>query len=141
MQSIKEPPPPDSVTATRFSRQRVDLGYNPLKNLRVAVFYEEFDNGNSGDDTVLIDWTLSAKQKLTLTGNCFIDFIDPPGPCDLTLRLVQDSTGSRTVSWTKIIKWPNGNAPSLTTTANAIDIIVFYYDGYYYYGIFGSSYK
>lgn len=41
------------------------------------------------------------------------------------IDLVQDSTGSRTVTWFSGIKWVNGNAPTLTTTANKIDSFAF----------------
>jgi hypothetical protein len=98
-----------------------------------TAYFAETDNGNSGTaDT--IDWTASNKQKSTLTGNCTFTFTAPGGPTSLILRLVQDATGSRTVTWPASVKWPGGIAPTLTTTANQIDIISFYYDGTNYYG-------
>ena len=98
-----------------------------------TAYFTETDNGNSGTaDT--IDWTLSNKQKSTLTGNCTFTFTAPPGPCNLILKLVQDATGSRTVTWPAAVKWSGGTAPTLTTTASKIDIISFYYDGTNYYG-------
>jgi len=98
-----------------------------------AYFDAEFDNGNSGAaDT--IDWTVGNKQKSTLTGNCTYTFTAPSGPCNLVLKVVQDGTGSRTVTWPGTVKWSGGTAPTLTTSADAIDIITFYYDGTNYYG-------
>lgn len=41
------------------------------------------------------------------------------------LRLVQDATGSRTVTWWSTITWPGGSAPTLTTTANKVDVFEF----------------
>lgn len=41
------------------------------------------------------------------------------------LRIVQDGTGSRTVTWFSTIKWPGGSAPTLTTTANKADMFIF----------------
>lgn len=38
-----------------------------------------------------------------------------------SLFLVQDSTGSRTVTWGSYWDWAGGTAPTLTTTANAVD--------------------
>jgi len=38
--------------------------------------------------------------------------------------LHQDATGSRTVTWPGSVKW-SGGAPTLTTTASAVDILVF----------------
>ena len=42
------------------------------------------------------------------------------------LIIQQDGTGSRTVTWGNYYKFSNGLAPTLSTTANAIDL--FYYD-------------
>lgn len=98
-----------------------------------TAYFTETDNGNSGaSDT--IDWTLSNKQKSTLTANCTFTFTAPPGPCSLILKLVQDATGSRTVTWPANVEWPAATAPTLTTTASRIDIITFYYDGSNYFG-------
>lgn len=98
-----------------------------------TAYFTETDNGNSGTaDT--IDWTLSNKQKSTLTGNCTFTFTAPTGPCSLVLKLVQDGTGTRTVTWPAAVHWSGGTAPTLTTTINKVDIITFYYDGTTYFG-------
>lgn len=98
-----------------------------------TAYFTETDNGNSSTaDT--IDWALSNKQKSTLTGNCTFTFTAPAGPCSLILKLVQDATGSRTVTWPATVHWSGGTAPTLTTTASNVDIITFYYDGTTYFG-------
>lgn len=98
-----------------------------------TAYFTETDNGNSGaSDT--IDWTLSNKQKSTLTGNCTFTFTAPGGPCSLVLKLVQDGTGSRTATWPAAVHWSGGTAPTLTTAASKVDIITFYYDGTTYFG-------
>lgn len=38
-------------------------------------------------------------------------------------RFTQDGTGSRALTYNAVFKWPSGIAPTLTTTAGAIDII------------------
>jgi len=38
-------------------------------------------------------------------------------------RITQDGSGSRTLAYNAVFKWPSGAAPTLTTTAGAIDII------------------
>lgn len=54
-----------------------------------------------------------------------------------TLRLIQDGTGGRLVTWFSTIKWVGASAPTLSTAANAIDAFAFIctsagnYDGYY----------
>jgi hypothetical protein len=53
------------------------------------------------------------------------------------LRIPQDGTGSRTVTWFSTIKWPSGTAPTLSTDANAVDVFGFIctsegnYDGFF----------
>ena len=40
-----------------------------------------------------------------------------------TIAFIQDATGSRTTVWNTIFKFPGGITPTLTTTANAVDIL------------------
>lgn len=45
------------------------------------------------------------------------------------LKVIQDGTGSRTLTWNAVFKWSGGSAPTLTTTAGRTDLITFYSDG------------
>ncbi|MCH9845910.1 MAG: hypothetical protein K0U53_00170 [Betaproteobacteria bacterium] len=70
-------------------------------------------------------------QKVTLTGGVtFSAFSNPVAGQTLTLFVVQDATGSRTL--TSTMKFAGG-AKTLSTAANAIDIITVHYDGSNYY--------
>ena len=42
-----------------------------------------------------------------------------------SLFLEQDTTGSRTVIWPGNVQWPNGNAPTLSTTPGQVDTFTF----------------
>lgn len=44
---------------------------------------------------------------------------------NFTVRILQDATGSRTVTWFTTIKWAGGTAPTLTTTASKADLLGF----------------
>ena len=72
--------------------------------------------------TVTPDFADSNNFTLTLGTNVTL-----ANPSNLTagqsgsLFLVQDSTGSRTVTWGSYWDWAGGTAPTLTTTANAVD--------------------
>ncbi|QQS20428.1 hypothetical protein IPL85_02540 [Candidatus Saccharibacteria bacterium] len=44
--------------------------------------------------------------------------------CSFAVYLKQDASGNRAVTWPASVKW-SGGAPTLTTSANAIDIVVF----------------
>jgi hypothetical protein len=42
------------------------------------------------------------------------------------IRVVQDGTGSRTLAYNSVFKFPGGTAPTLTTTANAVDLLAYH---------------
>ena len=65
---------------------------------------------------------------LTLTANCTITLSNPPASGtagSFTLIARQDGTGSRIITWPVSVKWAGGTAPTLTTTASAVDILTF----------------
>ncbi len=89
----------------------------------------------TGDGTTTIDWKLGNKFKFTFGAfNETFTFTAPTNHCAVQLILVQDGVGSRTVTWPATVKWPSGTAPTLSTTAGAIDIISLVWDGVSYYG-------
>lgn len=47
----------------------------------------------------------------------------------ITIALIQDGTGSRTVTWNSLFKWAGGTTPTLSTAANARDQFSFQCDG------------
>ena len=122
----------DIAGVLTMSGGKIDMVSQDIDNAASITFIAEVDNGNSStSDTV--DWGAGQKQKSTLTGNCTFTFTAPLGPCNLMFKLIQDGTGSRTVTWPNTVKWPAATVPTLTTTANAVDIIGFYFDGTNYY--------
>ncbi len=74
--------------------------------------------------TVTIDFSLSNHFSCTMGHN--ITFANPSTESigqSGTITLTQDGTGSRTAAWGTQFLWAGGTAPTLTTTANAIDRI------------------
>lgn len=114
------------------------LGDNSLINAKTITYFAENDNGNSGAAAV-ISWADGQAQKIVLTDNSILSFVAPPGVCSLTLKIVQDAVGNKTVSWPGSVLWPGGFPPVLSTAANAVDIVSFYYDGANYYGSSNTS--
>jgi hypothetical protein len=102
----------------------------------------EYDNGNSGTSDT-INWNNGNIQKSTLTGNVTYTFTDPTGTTDgrFSIRLVQDGTGGRTVTWPASVKWPEGTAPTISTAASAEDIITFEKRGSSYYGVASQNFS
>jgi hypothetical protein len=97
--------------------------------------YQAFQS--TGDAaTVTFDMSTSNLNSVTLGGNRTLALSNVSvGQCFM-LRLTQDGTGSRTVTWFTTIKWAGGAAPTLTTTAAKADLFGFLctssgnYDGF-----------
>jgi len=86
---------------------------------------------------VTFDLAASNVHSVVLGGNRTLTVSSVTVGNPFMVRLIQDAFGSRTVNWWSGIKWTGGNAPSLTTTPNSIDVFGFVctatgeYDGYY----------
>ena len=82
--------------------------------------------------SITIDPNESSLQSVTLNTNATFTMSGFETGQSVTLIIKQDGTGSRTGTFTSV-KFPGG-APTLTTTANAIDVITIVYDGTDYLG-------
>ena len=102
----------------------------------IVHYTSTFVENNEGNTStaLTIDWTVSNKAKCTATGAATLTFTAPAGPTNLVLKVIQDATGSRVITWPATVKWGGGSAPTLSTAASAVDIIAFYYDGTNYHG-------
>ena len=107
----------------------------------VATFNLEYANSGAGPNYTL-DWNNGNKQSLTMLGNLNLSLTAPTsGVTNVLLRVVQDATGGRTITWPANVKWPGGVAPTLSTAANAEDIITCYYNGTNYYCAAGFDFQ
>lgn len=89
--------------------------------------------------TIALNWNNGNVQTVTLGGNRTFTFANPKEGARYVLKLTQDATGSRTVTW-PTITWQGGAAPTLTTTANKTDLITLVYIGGVYYGASSINY-
>lgn len=86
--------------------------------------------------TVAWDVALGPVAKVTLGGNRTLG-----APASLQdggtyiLRVTQDGTGSRTLAYNAVFKWPGGVAPTLSTAVGAIDVLTFVSNGTNLYGV------
>jgi len=83
-------------------------------------------------DGATIDWNLSTEQvaKVTLAGNRTLNApSNQQAGAFYSLAIIQDGTGSRTLTFNSAYKFTGATAPTLTTTASAKDIIIFKSDG------------
>ena len=86
--------------------------------------------------TVTFDLNEANTHTVTLDGNRTLAISNETAGQKFIIKLAQDGTGSRTVSWFSTIKWAGGVVPTLTTTANKADVFGFIctgtdaYDGF-----------
>ena len=106
----------------------VEVSLSTVSKTNAAQTYTAAQRGSittlTDGATVTPDFAASNNYTLTLGGNRTI-----ANPTNLTagqsgsIFLVQDGTGSRTVSWGSYWDFAGGTAPTLTTTASAVDRI------------------
>lgn len=79
--------------------------------------------------TTTIDCNNGNSQILTLTGNrVMAQPVNLQDGMEIDLLVVQDGTGSRTLSWNSIFLFPNGLAPTLGTAPGSIDRFIMKYN-------------
>ena len=83
-------------------------------------------------DQATVTWDASTQDvcKLTLGGNRTL-----AAPTNnttgqfISILVIQDGTGSRTLTWNAVFEFASDTAPTLTTTASKGDVFVFRYNG------------
>ena len=87
-------------------------------------------------DGATITWDTSIGQiaTVTLAGNRTMAAPTNLKVSTYILHVIQDVTGSRTLTWNSVFKWPAGVAPVLSTGANKRDVFTFVSDGTNLYG-------
>ena len=83
-------------------------------------------------DQATITWDASTEDvaKVTLGGNRTL-----AAPSNgttgqfISILVIQDGTGSRTITWNAVYEFASDTAPTLTTTADLGDVFVFRYNG------------
>lgn len=121
------------ITITNFLATLCDpinLNDNALIRPEIKDYSETHQTVAAASTTVL---DFEAGNVITLTQNTNISTFtwSNPSPtgksCSFTLRRVKDNSGtSRTIAWPASVKWAAATAPTLTQTANAVDIFSFF---------------
>jgi hypothetical protein len=85
-------------------------------------------------DGATITWDVIASPvaKVTLAGNRTLSAPSGTTPIAgqfISLLIIQDGTGSRTITWNAVYEFAADTAPTLTATANLGDLFTFRYNG------------
>ena len=77
--------------------------------------------------TIVPNFGANNNFTVTLGGSRVIDNpYNPTAGQSGVISIVQDTTGSRTLSWGNTWKFQGNVAPTLSTSANAVDLLVYY---------------
>ena len=115
-------PPPLSASPT-FSGLTVAGVSSFAKDVQAVGSTVTFNSVN-----LALDWSLGPTLTVLSTANVTATtWSNMAGRGRYILELIQDGTGSHTMTWPTSIDWPAKAAPTLTTTAGARDYFMFYY--------------
>ena len=132
----------DGVTATTTELNYLDITTLGTTEASKAVTADangvvKFDNAIIEESTALTSGTSvtlnirdGSVYTITLAHNIgTFTWSNPAGSgyaSSFTLKVTQDGTGSRTISWPASVDWAGGTAPTLSTGANDVDVFVFF---------------
>lgn len=113
--------------------------YSRIKTLLLGVklltWSGEYDNGNSGS-AITLNWNNGNFQTVTLTDDVTFTFTDPAiGIGRFDLRIVQDATAGRDITWPGNVEWPEIEPDWTTGTNGEQSVITLRYDGTNYVAI------
>tara|TARA_R100001510_G_C7637240_1_gene195194 strand:+ start:70 stop:474 length:405 start_codon:yes stop_codon:yes gene_type:complete len=113
-------------TPTAIPLTSSDLADNIVSSAKLNYSEATLTDGST------IDWNAETQDvcKVTLAGNRTLN-----APTNSTtgqfisILIIQDGTGSRTLTFNAVYEFASDTAPTLTTTANLGDVFVFRYNG------------
>lgn len=113
-------------TPTAIPLASSDLADNIVSSAKLNYSEATLTDGST------IDWNAETQDvcKVTLAGNRTLN-APTSGTTGqfISILVIQDGTGSRTLTWNAVYEFASDTAPTLTTTANLGDVFVFRYNG------------
>jgi hypothetical protein len=130
------------VDGTRAFTGPQSMGNNNLTNIKVA-YYNTWQTLTASTATTSVDFTAYQQATVLLaTSSTTITLAQPPGPGAFRLTLIQDTTGSRSVSWavsgTGVQLWGVSGSLQIATSASARTAVGLWYDGTFWTGVASS---
>jgi hypothetical protein len=97
---------------------------------KVTQLKQSYAAVTSTSNATTIDTSTASYFSHVLTEATTFTFSNPPATgtaYEMTLELIQDSGASEyAVTWPASVTWPAGTEPTLTTSANAVDVLSFF---------------
>lgn len=111
---------------TKIESSKVNTNFS---NVKTMLDQHEADKTletvTAESNTFTCDLSTSKIFQMTLGATNTIALSNAEVGKAFMINLIQDATGSRTVTWFSGIKWPYNVTPVLTTTANKTDSFIF----------------
>ena len=101
-------------------------------NLKAKTFELTQPSSINSTSTTTLDLSTGNVLQVVLTGSTTLAFVNPKIGTYI-IKIKQDATGNRTLNF-PTIKWADAAVPTITPTANAVDLLTIIYDGVDYYG-------
>jgi hypothetical protein len=101
-------------------------------NVKAKTFELTQPSSINSTSTTTLDLSTGNVLQVVLTGSTTLAFTNPKIGTYI-IKIKQDGSGNRTLNF-PTIKWADAAVPTVTSTANAVDLITIIYDGVDYYG-------
>jgi hypothetical protein len=106
----------------------LDMAGNIFKNAKIGRFSELPGSASISSGVLTLDFTNGNFFAVTLTENVTsVSLTNLPvttGYTFMAIEFTQDGIGGKTVTgWPAGTKWPNGNVPTITNLAGAVDVV------------------
>ena len=121
-----------SFMTNNTERMRINsAGDVDITNELTATSYNEtYAAVTSSTNATIVNCEAGNAFSHTLTENTTFTFSNPPASgtaFSFSIEIIQDASASGfTVTWPASVDWPSATAPTLTATASAKDVFVFY---------------
>ena len=98
-----------------------------------ATSYNETGTSLTSNTSVTVKLEAGNVFFVTAGHNITFSFSNPPASPQgygFTLKVTQDGSGGRSLTWPSTVRWPSGNVPTLTGTASSVEVFTFFtHDG------------
>ena len=119
----------DAINSEHYTDGSIDTAHVADNQITTAkIGYAEATL--TDESTISWDASTSDVAKVTLAGNRTLGAASNGTTGQfVSLLIIQDGTGSRTLTWNAVYEFKDDEAPTLTTTAAKGDLFVFRYNG------------
>lgn len=104
-------------------------GGQVLQDHELRDYSETVATPTISSGSLTLDYSAANVFSVSLTANvASLTISNPPASGkagSFTLILTQDATGGRSFTWPSSVTWAGGTEPTITATANAVDVLTF----------------